>query len=155
MLSKRKLLLSLVLITGLGSCDRQASQDHQAISQAASKQEVAELRGEIGSLKASIATLQSAQLITRVSNLETQLNNGATHALQSDQISKLTGVVSQCVKVVHDAAPTDYTKDFYDKFDAYYNPGSGRVENNNTLVGGLPAVYLFNKCMASGGFPLK
>jgi hypothetical protein len=46
-------------------------------------------------------------------------------------------------------------ENFFKHFDAFYNPVTGRVENNGYLNGDIPAQYQFNKCMASQGFPLK
>ncbi|CAN7597005.1 hypothetical protein LJR069_004419 [Variovorax paradoxus] len=39
-------------------------------------------------------------------------------------------------------------------FDAYYNPISGRVQNNVRYQGEMPALYAFNKCMVGKGIPL-
>jgi len=49
----------------------------------------------------------------------------------------------------------DYTTTtFFKHFDAFYNPATGRGENNGYLNGDIPAQYQFNKCI-SRGFLLK
>jgi hypothetical protein len=64
-------------------------------------------------------------------------------------------VVQYCVDVVH-KFPADETEAYYFKrFDAFYNPATGLVQNNGYLVGDEPPLYEFNKCMASQGLPLK
>jgi hypothetical protein len=57
--------------------------------------------------------------------------------------------------VVHRFPADKSDLSFFKKFDAFYNSAAGRVENNAFLDGDLPALYQFNKCMASQGFPLK
>ena len=69
--------------------------------------------------------------------------------------STIDDVVKQCVDVVHRFPADKSDLSFFKKFDAFYNSAAGRVENNAFLDGDLPALYQFNKCMASQGFPLK
>ena len=45
--------------------------------------------------------------------------------------------------------------DFYKNFDAFYNSAADRVENNVTLQGERKPLFVFNKCMAEKGLPLK
>ena len=59
--------------------------------------------------------------------------------------------VKYCVDFVHSASGNA----FYQSFDAFYNPTTGNVENNVVYVGGQEALFVFNKCMAGHGFPLK
>jgi hypothetical protein len=56
--------------------------------------------------------------------------------------------VSECINFVHALG------DSFKKFDAYYNPATGRVENNVMYVADQPAIFQFNKCMAQHGLPL-
>ena len=68
--------------------------------------------------------------------------------------------VKHCVDVVHqfpahNQMDVGTDEKFFKHFDAFYNPASGRVENNGYLNGDIPPQYQFNKCMASQGFPLK
>jgi hypothetical protein len=55
----------------------------------------------------------------------------------------------------HNQIETPGGSEFYKHFDAFYNPATGRVENNGYLNGDVPPQYQFNKCMASQGLPLK
>jgi len=84
-----------------------------------------------------------------------------TTTTQNPQIDTQTveRVIRHCVEVVHQSAKTDpvyKTPDLstwgFAQFDAFFNAGTGRVENN----GGNPqAIYAFNKCMAASGVPLR
>jgi hypothetical protein len=69
----------------------------------------------------------------------------------------VTKAVKHCVSVVHAirAAPAeDYMNAFFKRFDAFYNPASGKIENNAISVGDQQALFAFNKCMTEQGFPL-
>lgn len=79
----------------------------------------------------------------------------ASIAQDKSQKSTIDDVVKQCVDVVHRFPADKSDLSFFKKFDAFYNSAAGRVENNAFLDGDLPALYQFNKCMASQGFPLK
>lgn len=75
--------------------------------------------------------------------------------LTTSQVTELKKVVSSCVQTVRALAPPGATpiSDVHISFDAYYNPSTGRVENNNQYVS-QDAVYAFNKCMTEQGWPL-
>jgi len=60
--------------------------------------------------------------------------------------------VKYCVDFLHRASPGN---SFYQSFDAFYNPATVNVENNVVFVGGQEALFVFNKCMAEQGVPLK
>ena len=79
----------------------------------------------------------------------------ASMAQEKSPKSTIDDVVKQCVDVVHRFPADNSDLSFFKKFDAFYNSAAGRVENNAFLDGDLPALYQFNKCMASQGFPLK
>jgi len=79
----------------------------------------------------------------------------ASMAQEKSPKSTIDDVVKQCVDVVHRFPADNGDLSFFKKFDAFYNSAAGRVENNAFLDGDLPALYQFNKCMASQGFPLK
>jgi hypothetical protein len=70
-----------------------------------------------------------------------------SHAQDTATINK---TVTECLKVVHSLAD-DYAK----YFDAFYNPATGKVENNVIYATGRSALFQFNKCMAQHGVPLK
>lgn len=63
-------------------------------------------------------------------------------------------VIKQCVDVVHHFPADRMDATFFKNFDAFYNPATSQVENNAIVVGDQAALYQFNKCMASHGFPL-
>lgn len=69
--------------------------------------------------------------------------------------ANITTTISKCVASVHSAAPADFNKTYYEGFDAYYNQATGMVTNNATRVGDEAPLYLFQKCMATAGLPLK
>ena len=64
-------------------------------------------------------------------------------------------VVKHCVDVVHQFPADQVLALYFKRFDAFYNPATGRVENNGYLNGDRPPLFEFNKCMASQGLPLK
>jgi hypothetical protein len=68
----------------------------------------------------------------------------ATPAIAADTVDN---AVQVCIQVTH--------KSGYPYFDAFYNPATKRVENNISLAYQQPALFYFNKCMASQGFPLS
>jgi len=86
---------------------------------------------------------------------------GTTHTISPEQSQAIIEkVVKHCVEVVHqfpahNQMDVGSNESFYKHFDAFYNPSSGRVENNGYLNGDIPPQYQFNKCMASHGVPLK
>jgi hypothetical protein len=80
-----------------------------------------------------------------------QGNAGAQANLASVNKPTADDLVQHCVDVVHHHS--DATG-FFAKFDAFYNPANGTVENNARLVGDEEPLYQFNKCMASQGQPL-
>ncbi len=72
----------------------------------------------------------------------------------SGDAASIGKAIAECVRKVRslEAQPKGYGQP-YAEFDAFYNLGSGRVENNNRYVDQGPT-YAFNKCMASKGVPL-
>ena len=74
-----------------------------------------------------------------------------------ESMSLLKKAISDCATQIRNSAEAKaetYTK-FFSEFDAFYNPANDRVQNNSIFVGGQPAVFMFNKCMVSQGFPLN
>jgi hypothetical protein len=55
---------------------------------------------------------------------------------------------------VHRFPADEVDKLFFRKFDAFYNTATGKVQNNAVYVGDQAALYQFDKCMASKGYPL-
>src|SRR6266852_3993586 len=66
-----------------------------------------------------------------------------------DQLTPVAKAVKHCSDVVR-AKPDAWSQ----KFDAFYNPASRKVENNATMVGDQQPLFEFNKCMTEMGFPL-
>jgi hypothetical protein len=58
--------------------------------------------------------------------------------------------VSKCVDIVRSKGD-EWSKGF----DAFYNPATGRLENNVVYAGGREPLFRFNKCMVQQGFPLS
>jgi len=58
-------------------------------------------------------------------------------------------VVKHCVDVVHQFPADQFLAQYFKRFDAFYNPATGRVENNGYLNGDRPPLFEFNKRMAS------
>jgi len=110
---------------------------------------------EIKLVQADLAALNE-----RVDRLELPtkrvVKSGVEQRLPNEQIEPLKKAISNCVQQVKNLAKKDdFSTKFFSEFDAYYNPASGRVQNNAIYQGSMPAVYEFNKCMSSLGFPLS
>ena len=123
---------------------------------AASKQQIAEVRTELTEMNQRLAAFETnLRLAAFETNRKQAKRDAGLQTLPPEQIKELRTAISQCVQAARDEAPKDaLLAKFYLDFDAFYNPASGRVQNNNVYHGGLPAVYAFNKCMALQGFPL-
>jgi hypothetical protein len=84
-------------------------------------------------------------------------------ALSPENAKNLRDTVTGCVKLVKSSTPPKSVTNLYGPsaqlyfgdFDAFYNPATGRVENNAQIVAMQPPLFLFNKCMAEHGWPLK
>lgn len=134
--------------------------------------ETAKLVEKVDTLERVAADLSiaNAKLATRVELLETkadtiderlalvnqvQAQPKSPAALADDQVAALSSAIARCVKTVRSSAPTSLDKQFYETFDAFYNPSNGLVQNNVVYAGGKPAYFLFAKCMTSAGIPLS
>lgn len=62
--------------------------------------------------------------------------------------------VAECVAFVRSYQGDPIYRPSFERFDAYYNPSTGLVENNGTTAGDRVAIFQFNKCMAQNGMPL-
>lgn len=124
------------------------------------KNQVEQSRKEARDLKASMGT-EVASLKERLDRLEAQpvktepAKNPPPPA--SNDTDAIKRVIADCVRKVRGLetkpASDAWSGRPYAEFDAYYNQGNGRVENNNRYVDQGPN-YAFNKCMASKGVPL-
>ena len=111
------------------------------------KQRIAELTVKISALENVVADLKQKPQKASVTSGPQQLN--------SSQAAALGKVIAQCVQIVRSLAPPGATpiSDVHITFDAFYNPASGRVQNNNQYVS-QDAVYAFNKCMTERNWPM-
>jgi len=74
----------------------------------------------------------------------------------TDPNAALKSAVRACVRHVRNMPnPNPVYGDSYKHFDAFYNPASGRVENNAFLNVDQQALYVFRECMAEHNYPLK
>ncbi|HEV2545910.1 MAG TPA: hypothetical protein VGU20_01095 [Stellaceae bacterium] len=76
---------------------------------------------------------------------------------QSNDAASVAKAVEYCVNIVHKtklSAEEAYLSSFYKDFDAFVNPASGLIENSARRNGDQKPLFIFNKCMASRGFPL-
>jgi len=118
---------------------------------ATAKKEITELRDDLGATKARLllAELSAQQATATKKAAEPQPISG-------ESLATLTAAIAGCVQVAREIPAQDEMEArFYKRFDAYYNPGNGLVQNNARYNGEMPALYAFNKCMVAKGFPLK
>jgi hypothetical protein len=89
---------------------------------------------------------------------------GKPASAQDVQASDIQKVVNMCVEFVHRSPVPpavsrlygpEMSSLFFRNFDAFYNPASGLVQNNATTVGSQPSLFVFQKCMAEHGLPLR
>lgn len=138
----------LVLILLLAAC----SQNDQLESL---REHLTDQQKQIDILKESVST--QAEAITKLQEQPSPVaidpsSSSDPQKLTTNQLNQLTDVIAECVQTVHEAAPND---NFFQQFDAYYNPTTGRVANNVIYVGGRPALYSFQKCMSNKGWPMS
>ena len=151
----------------LSGCDRLAKFDPSNTDALEARVEgkegvVKAMQEELLSLKAQLMAAQY-----RMDSFEQQAARAQSSKARSEpgvmspeQIASLSSVIANCVKRVRASGPQGGTMaemeaKFWTDFDAYYNPASGRVENNVTFNGQRPALYAFNKCMNANGTPLS
>ncbi len=115
-----------------------------------SQQKAADLQRQISTLRDRIAHLESQPTPPKdepTKHLPAPADGGN---------SAIKKAISACVQTVHSLETPAEAASIgrpYAEFDAFFNQGSGRVENNNRYVDQGPT-YAFNKCMASKGVPL-
>ena len=140
------LLLTSLFLSG---CDKLKEIDELNGDAAISQQQIAELQGNILTLRAELAVVRERLQTLEAAPKKTVIPAGP-QPLSEEQIATVSKAISQCVQIVRGSVPTSVV---YTRFDAYYNPVTAKVINNNQYVD-QSAVYTFNKCMASKGFPL-
>lgn len=96
-----------------------------------------------------LAVIPAVVLFSFLANAGT----GATEQQNLPDTSTIDHAVKHCLDVVHDYHPLDpLDREFFSHFDAFFNPASGRVENNAIYAGDQAPLFQFNKCMASKGY---
>jgi hypothetical protein len=74
-------------------------------------------------------------------------------AANAQDITAINKAITECIIAVRSFHDPMYEA-FLKRFDAFYNPSTGQVENNATMAGDQSGLFQFNKCMASKGYPL-
>lgn len=147
----------------LSSCDKIAQYDKAAHDNEESKREIAQLKDKVKALddrltldEGLIATISTPQRNASSTAAAPPPARQAPPVNASPRIdpTEIRGAIAACVQTVHEAAPADFSGDFYRKFDAYYDEGSGLVKNNAQLVGDQPPKFLFEKCLSGKGYSL-
>jgi hypothetical protein len=82
------------------------------------------------------------------------LNLASIPMLRAEDVVAINKAVSKCLNVVHSFSNDPDNGVFFKKFDAYFNPVTGAVENNADYMEDQAALFQFNKCMAQNGPPL-
>ena len=85
-------------------------------------------------------------VVLNLAQVQTAFSGEAPTRLDMATINK---AISKCLDFVRSKADPVFSKGF----DAYYNPATGRVENNAALIGDKESLSRFNKCMAEQGVP--
>jgi len=158
------IVAAAVAVVLLAGCAREqdvealkANAEQQKQQLAALKTAIDQQNQRIDALDAKISalTLESVAADLKSKQQGASTNSGSA-PLTANQVAAVQKVIAQCVQEVRALASPGATplSDVYVSFDAYYNPASGRVENNNQYVS-QDAVYAFNKCMAKRGWPLR
>ncbi|EJL72234.1 hypothetical protein PMI12_03975 [Variovorax sp. CF313] len=79
--------------------------------------------------------------------------------LTTDQQDLLLKAISGCVQLVQASAPRQLRYkgegEFWTRFDAYYDPVSGRVVDNGVARGHVPVVFAFRKCMVEHNWSIN
>ena len=139
----------------LGGCDKLKEATDRLDSIDAIKADAAASKQQVAALKAAIDGLYM-RLIAVEANQRTVSEHQGPQPLSTEQVAQLNAAISACVQLARSAVPSgDYQRQYVETFDAFYNPATGRVQNNNLYNGGMPAVFAFNKCMNARGFPLS
>lgn len=79
--------------------------------------------------------------------------------LSAEQQGLLLKAISGCVQLVQASAPRELRykgeREFWTRFDAYYDPISGHVVDNGVARGHVPVVFAFRKCMVEHNWSLR
>jgi hypothetical protein len=153
----------MVCISGLSACDQVKRFADIPADIDGAKSQISQVQGhsdavatEVGELRARVAALDMR--LSTLERAQVRVKTGP-EPLDPQQVTSLNSLVADCVKEVRSAAPADsgfntIDRRFWTGFDAFYNPGTGKVQNNVVYNGERPALYAFNKCMSARGIPL-
>lgn len=154
---------TLILLSG---CDKLKAIDDLAAQTTSNKAEIDSLKKSLADSRKETDGLRSQVIgiYDRVAAVESVQAAQATKApsapqspaaLGPQEIATLKAAIEACVQVGRAVPPPQYSDGSMTKgFDAYYNPITGRVQNNVRYQGEMPALYAFNKCMVSKGISI-
>lgn len=164
--------ISCIFVSGflampLSGCDRFVKFDPSRTD--ALEARVGSQEGVLKAMQAELGTLKAQLLVAqyRMDSFEQQSTRAQSDKARSEpsilspeQVASLSPIIADCVKLVRASGQQGGTMaemeaKFWTGFDAYYNPASGRVENNVMYNGQRPALYAFNKCMSAKGVPVS
>lgn len=143
-------IVIIASISSLIGCSRSPSDEDFAkltATVAQSKEQSDKLESELTQIRDRLGEVEKALL---------KASDEASSGTKRVNMANISKTISKCVRVVRQSAPSGATAltDVHVTFDAYFNPTTGRVQNNNQYAD-QTAVYEFNKCMAVHGVPLK
>ena len=161
--------LALALAMLLTGCDKLKAVDDVAAQSASNRAEIDSLKKSLADARKETEALRSqvVSIYARVAAVETAQTVQATKspsppeqqqpaAMGPQEIANLKAAIEACVQVGRAVPPPQYSDGSMTKgFDAYYNPITGRVQNNVRYQGEMPALYAFNKCMVGKGISLS
>jgi hypothetical protein len=73
---------------------------------------------------------------------------------QQPNVQQINAVVKACVETTRAHQGPGGDAVLNPRFDAFYNPATGRVQDNVTMVFQQEYRFVFQKCMAEHGLPL-
>lgn len=140
--------LHFTVICGIivAGCDKSPAITELKAQLATQQEQISLIKTEIEQLKRSAAILKGEH--------DNAPKSDSQNSLSSEHLASLNKAISLCVSRVRASAPSGQEL-FYKSFDAFYNQETGRVINNVQFQGGVPALFVFNKCMSDQGIPLK
>lgn len=151
---------SLMLLSGceklaaVGGLPAQMSKNSAEVdllkrSLADSREEISILRNQVIGMYERIATVEAAQ-ITQAT--KAPQSSAPAASMDSQGTATLQAAIEACVQIGRATPPPQYSDASLTKnFDAYYNPITGRIQNNVRYQGEMPALYAFNKCIVRKG----
>ena len=152
--------LGFVAVCSSG-CSRLAQFDAHFDEIAKLKTQVASLQNQTDGMSKDLSNLntQLVTLVSRANELEALRRKSSIESqadTQPAQIQLVESAIASCLKQVREFVPEQsHEKTFWTGFDAYFNLASGKVRDNVTMNGQLPAKFAFNKCTSARGVTLN